>query len=86
MLKGRRMARITKTMQALIERRNGAQSIACTGIRETNAARSLVALGMAREYVSQSRLVSGATYYNHFTRSYATRRSHADIGGILYFA
>lgn len=72
-------------MRALLARRNRSDSIACTGIRETNAARALVARGMAARYESQSRVIAGETYYNHFTRGYATRATRADIGGILYF-
>ena len=80
------MAKLTATMQALLTRRNGLDSIICMGIRETNAARALVAQGMATRYESQSRVVSGETYYNHFTRRFATRKTRADIGGILYFS
>lgn len=79
------MAKMTVTMRALLARRENADSIVCTGIRETNAARALVAQGLAARYDSQSRLIVGETYYNHFTRGYATRASRADIGGILYF-
>lgn len=79
------MAKLTVTMRALLARRNGLNSIICVGIRETNAARALVAQGMAARYESQSRVITGETYYNHFTRGYATRASRADIGGILYF-
>jgi hypothetical protein len=78
------MPKITVTMRALLEARQGAESIPVIGIRQSNAARALVEAGLAREYVSQSRLVTG-TYYNHFTRGYATRAPRADIGGILYF-
>lgn len=80
------MAKITNTMRALLARRENAGSIVCTGIRETNAARALVAQGMAARYESQSRVIAGETYWNHFTRRYATRASRADIGGILYFS
>jgi pyruvate dehydrogenase complex dehydrogenase (E1) component len=78
------MAKLTVTMRALLARRNGADSIVCTGIRETNAARALVAAGMAARYESQAKMITG-TYYNHFRRGYATRAPRADIGGILYF-
>lgn len=59
------MAKITKTTQALLDARQGRDSLAIAGAR-------------------QARLVTG-TYYNHFARCYASRKPHADIGGILYF-
>jgi hypothetical protein len=73
------MPKLTLTMRALLEARQGADSVPIVGIRQARAAHSLAA-----RYESQSRLVSG-TYYNHFTRAYATRAVRADIGGILYF-
>ncbi len=79
------MSKLTVTMRALLEARQGAESIPVTGIRQAQAARALVEQGLAREYVSQSRMLANQTYYNHFTRGYATRAPRADIGGILYF-
>jgi hypothetical protein len=78
------MAKITKTMQALLDARQGADSLAIAGARQASAARALVAAGLAVRYENQSRLVTG-TYYNHFARRYESRKPHADIGGILYF-
>ena len=78
------MAKITKTMQALLDARKGADHIAISGSRQANAARALVAAGLARMYSDQSRLVTG-TYYDHFRRGYVSRKPRADIGGILYF-
>lgn len=78
------MAKITKTMQALLDARKGADSIPIAGARQANAARALVAAGLARMYSDQSRLVTG-TYYDHFSRRYTSRAPRADIGGILYF-
>lgn len=78
------MVAITKTMQALLDARKGADSIPISGARQASAARALVAAGLARMYSDQSRLVTG-TYYNHFSRGYASRKPRADIGGILYF-
>lgn len=83
---GRDVAGITKTMQVLLNARQGADSIAVAGIRQANAARALVAAGLATRYVSQSRVIANETYYDHFRRAYATRQSRADIGGLLYFA
>jgi hypothetical protein len=78
------MPKLTLTMRALLEVRQGADSVPIVGIRQARAAHALVAQGLAARYESQSRLVGG-TYYNHFTRAYATRAIRADIGGILYF-
>jgi hypothetical protein len=79
------MPKLTATMRALLAARQGADSIAIVGARQANAARALVAQGMAREYRNQSRMITGETYYNHFRRGFATRAPRVDIGGILYF-
>lgn len=78
------MAKITKTMQALLDARQGADSVAIAGARQASAARALVAAGLAVRYENQSRLVTG-TYYNHFARRYESLKPRADIGGLLYF-
>lgn len=77
---------MTKTMQKLLDRRDGQVSIAVSGARESSAARALVAAGFAVRYDNQSKLVIGASYYNHFTRGWATAKPYSDIGGVLYFA
>ncbi|MGN7104888.1 hypothetical protein ACTHR6_24970 [Ralstonia holmesii] len=77
---------MTKTMQKLLDRRDGQVCIAVSGARESAAARALVAAGLAIRYDNQSKLVSGKSYYNHFHRGWATAKPYSDIGGVLHFA
>lgn len=83
--------RLKKTEQKLLARkRDDAGRIWCEGIREANAARSLVLYGLASRYVSRTspaarRSGLGETYYDHFSRSYKTYRPHTVICGELFF-
>ncbi|WP_155747109.1 hypothetical protein [Burkholderia territorii] len=79
------MAKLTKTMQKLLDRRAGNDSIVIEGAREASAARALVSSGLAKSYDSQTRMFSGRSYYNHFHRCWGTAKPYVSIGGILYF-
>lgn len=80
------MTQITKTMQKLLDRRAMADSyVSVDGKREADAARALVAAGLAVR-VDISAELSAGTYYDHFGRSFATRKWRCVIGGRVYFA
>ncbi|VWC39646.1 hypothetical protein BLA23254_06867 [Burkholderia lata] len=80
------MAKLTKTMQTLLNRRGGGDSVVIEGAREASAARALVAAGLAKSYDSQSRMFSGQSYYSHFRRGWVTAKPYVSIGGVLHFA
>lgn len=75
---------MTKTQNTLIARKCEGRFLV-TGSRACTAAQELVAKGLAKSFENHSQVVTGRTYYNCFTRSYATVKPYADLAGFITF-
>lgn len=63
----------------------GRTSLVVEGARQVVAARKLAGKGFGT-YTSHSRSVMGESYYNHFTRTWETKRPYAVLEGVFTFA
>lgn len=64
-------------------RARGESSLSVTSRWECSAARRLVEHGKAKSYKSTTEHRHGESYYNHFHRCYATRKSYVVWGGVI---
>lgn len=78
------MSKLTKTMQALLDRR-AESPIWVDEIRESNAARALVAAGLASQWVNHGCMVGGEYRVSPFTRKAYTTKTRFCAGGQLFF-
>jgi hypothetical protein len=75
---------MTKTQQNLLDRNPVHGRIAINGKREYDAAKSLVAQGLAREFENHSGLSKGEYYIHPFTRKGVVSKSVFVYAGWLY--
>lgn len=78
----------SKTEVSLLQRMEEARAKGETTISvstrwECTAARRLADQGLAKSYKSLTEHRYGESYYNHFHRCYATRKTYVAWGGIL---
>jgi hypothetical protein len=82
------MKQITKTEQLLLNRarmyNNGSETYV-NGKREYDAAKKLVARGMAKEFINLSGMSKGEYYIHPFTRRAGTTRAVFVYSGTLKF-
>ena len=79
------MQALTKTEQTLLNRSRMDNSIWIDGIRECNAARKLVAKGLAAEFVNLSGYSRGEYKVSPFTRkSYITKTIYVAAGTLKF--
>lgn len=76
---------MTKTEQVLMSRRRNDGSIWIDGKREYDAAKRLVAKGLAVQFDSHSSMSSGVFKVNPFTRTGYVTKSVFVYGGNLHF-
>lgn len=83
------MAKMTKTMEDLLLRRklyySDRSCMAIDGKRQADAARALVAAGLAKRYESMACMTGGDYYVHPITRKGATTKHRVVIGGMLHF-
>lgn len=77
---------LSKTEKALLERGRSYGRIYLYGKREVDAARKLVAKGLADRLENMSGMSKGEYYIHPFTRRPAISRTIFVYGGELYFA